>query len=120
MPTISPLLPLSRDDRFGVSAHTSIVENAKQNLKNLILTNPGERIDPNYGVGLKRYIFENITDDTLDNIKNSILSQIKKYLPYISVSKIEVTPSNISDNGIVINIRFSVSGSAATIFTVSV
>ena len=38
MPTIAPLLPISRDERYGVSAHTSIIENAKQNLKNLILT----------------------------------------------------------------------------------
>lgn len=120
MPTIAPLLPISRDERYGVSAHTSIIENAKQNLKNLILTNPGERIDPDYGVGLKRFIFENITEDTLDNIKNKINSQIKRYLSYIILSKIDVKPSEISENGIVINILFSVSGSAATTFTVSI
>ncbi len=120
MATISPVLPITRDERFGVSAHTSITENAKQNLKNLILTNPGERIDPNYGVGLKQFLFENITDDTLENIKNKIISQAKKYLPYILFSSLEVEPSTLSENGISIKIRFSVSGSDVTIFTVSV
>jgi len=120
MATISPVLPITRDERFGVSAHTSIIENAKQNLKNLILTNPGERIDPNYGVGLKQFLFENITDDTLSSIKSKIISQTKKYLPYIVLSQIDVSESEISENGITIIIRFSVSGSDTSIFTVSV
>ena len=54
MPTIAPVLPISRDERFGVASHTSILDNAKQNLKNLILTNPGERMDPNYRMFQKR------------------------------------------------------------------
>jgi hypothetical protein len=29
--------------------------------------------------------FENITDDTLDNIQNKIISQIKKYLSYLNL-----------------------------------
>ena len=55
---ISPVIPLSRDTKFGVSLHTTIVSNARQNLLNLLLTNPGERINPNYGVGLKMFLFE--------------------------------------------------------------
>jgi len=40
MPTIAPTLPISRDERFGVTSHTSILDNAKQNLKMLILYQP--------------------------------------------------------------------------------
>ena len=119
MATISPRLPLLRDERFGVSAHTSVISNARQNLINLLLTNPGERIDPNYGVGLKKYIFENITESTLDNIKNSIISQVNKYLSYVSISKLLVEQSTITENGISITITFSVAGSAPTTFTIS-
>lgn len=120
MATIAPVLPLGRDERFGVSAHTSIVTNARQNLLNLLLTNPGERIDVEYGVGLKRFLFENITDLTLENIKSIILSQASTYLPSISITNIEVEQSTISENGISISITFSVAGSSATTLEVSV
>lgn len=120
MPTIAPTLPLARDERFGVSSHTSITENAKQNLKNLILTNPGERIDPNYGVGLRRYLFQNITDTTLEAIGNSITSQVSRYLSSVRISRLTVEPSNLSENGITISITFSVAGSGLTTTTVSV
>ena len=120
MPTIAPALPLARDERFGVSSHTSIVENAKQNLKSVILTNPGERIDPNYGVGLRRYLFQNITDTTLETIGSSINSQVSRYLPSVRISNLVVEPSNISENGITITITFSVAGSQFTTTTVSV
>lgn len=120
MATIAPVLPISRDERFGVASHTSILNNAKQNLKNLILTNPGERIDPNYGVGIKRFLFENITDSTLDTISNTIFSQVAKYLSSVRISNMTVQPSNLSENGITINITFSVAGSGVTTTTVSV
>ena len=106
--------------KFGVSLHTTIIANARQNLLNLLLTNPGERINPNYGVGLKRYLFQNITNSTLETIKNKIISQITNYLPSITVLDLVVEESTISENGISIQITFSVSGSEATIFEVSV
>ena len=117
---ISPVIPLSRDTKFGVSLHTTIVGNARQNLLNLLLTNPGERIDPNYGVGLKRFLFENITSSTLENIQSKILSQASTYLPSILISDLIVEQSTISDNGINVKITFSISGSDATLFEVSV
>jgi len=119
MPTIAPSLPLTRDDRFGVSSHTSIVENAKQNLKNLILTNPGERIDPEYGVGLKKYLFENITEVTLENIKDRIASQANTYMPNLRFYKIDVAQSPTNANAIIVTLVFSVSGSSATTLVVS-
>ena len=112
--------PISRDEVFGVASHTSILDNAKQNLKNLILTNPGERMNLDYGVGIKRFLFENITDSTLENISNTIFSQVAKYLFSVRISKMSVQPSNLSENGIIINITFSVAGSGTTTTTVYV
>lgn len=120
MPTIAPVLPIVFDDIFGVAGHTTIIGNAKQNLKNLLLTNPSERIDVEYGVGLKTYLFENITSITLETIKSKIVSQASKYLPSINISNIEVNPSTLSENGITIIITFSVSGSDATSLALSV
>jgi hypothetical protein len=48
-----------RYEIYGVSDLTSVVD---QNIKMTLLTSPGERVfDSNFGVGLKRYLFENDT-----------------------------------------------------------
>jgi len=53
---LSPKLPLTVSEVFGpYNLNTNFEDLAKQNLKMLILTIPGERImDPNFGVGLRR------------------------------------------------------------------
>ena len=63
MDGIGPQLPLNKDHRFGLySLVQSYKEEVKQNFKNLLLTSPGERMmDPDFGVGLRRYLFEQRT-----------------------------------------------------------
>ena len=77
-------------------------------LRNLLLTSPGERIsDPNYGVGLKNYLFEPIGVDLLNNIGKDIEIAIKRYLSYLTLDKILVT-SPADSNAINIKINFSI------------
>jgi phage baseplate assembly protein W len=58
----------------------------------LILTNPGEKIsDPDYGVGIRSYLFENMTRGLLNNIAKEIDLAITKYLGYIDVQDISVS-----------------------------
>ena len=56
----------------------------KTNLINLLLTEPGERLHlPNYGVGLKKLLFQqNINTVALNN---NINHQIQYYLPQITL-----------------------------------
>ena len=45
----------------------------KNNLINYFLTNPGERpLNPNFGGGLRSFIFEQISTDNLDFLKERI------------------------------------------------
>ena len=63
----------------------------QQNLKMLVLTNPGERImNPDFGVGISRYLFQQEGNFTSGAIQNRILSQVSKYLPYIEITNIEI------------------------------
>ena len=89
---IGPELPLSRDDKHGVySLITSYKEEVKQNFKNLLLTSPGERImDPNFGVGLRNFLFENSDDFTSNDIESKIREQIDIYLPFIDILRINI------------------------------
>ena len=89
MSGISPRLPLmvnEVDGAYGLLKNYTQV--AKQNYK--MLTCPGERImNPDFGVGLRRYFFENNGPRTYTDINDRILQQTKTYLPFIQLNKID-------------------------------
>jgi phage baseplate assembly protein W len=86
MQGIGPLLPLSTDSRHGVySLITNYHDEIKQNFKNLVLTNPGERImNPDFGVGIRRFLFEN-RDHVPHQIEKRLYAQVARYMPYIEI-----------------------------------
>jgi phage baseplate assembly protein W len=87
----SAVLPLQRDNRDGFYVLTkTIAQNIRQNFKNLLLTVPGERVMlPNFGIGLRRYLFENNSFDLQGKISDRIDTQINLYMPFVSVNKVE-------------------------------
>lgn len=63
----------------------------KNNLINYFLTNPGERpANPNFGAGLRRYIFTQIESNNLDFIKEDIQQKLASNFPNITVDSVEV------------------------------
>ena len=57
----SAALPLLKDPNDGFVMLKKLEDLAKQNLKMVLYTEPGERvIDSNFGVGIKKYLFEKI------------------------------------------------------------
>ncbi len=55
----APKLPLELDDNNKFIINTDVLKNIRQKILTILLTNPGERImDPRFGVGIKKYIFE--------------------------------------------------------------
>ena len=77
-------------------------------MRNLLLTYPGEKIsDPQYGIGIKLFLFENITTGLLNNIADRIENEINKYLPYIDLKKVEVS-SPLDSNALKVKIAFEI------------
>tara|TARA_R110000824_G_scaffold93073_4_gene225368 strand:+ start:2580 stop:2921 length:342 start_codon:yes stop_codon:yes gene_type:complete len=73
----------------GFQLTQTMLEVVSQNLKNLILTNPGERMMiPGFGVGIKTFLFEMNNDATHGNISSAISSQVKRYMPFIAIENI--------------------------------
>jgi len=114
---ISVQLPLSLDTNDGAyTLNKTIKESIKQNFKNLILTAPGERImDPAFGVGIRRFLFENSDDFTSDEIKSRIGEQVSIYLPFISIISIQIANaqnasplSDLGRNEIVVSIVYHI------------
>ncbi len=111
MSGFSPKLPLTLDADSGYALNTTLKEVARQNFKNLVLTSPGERImDPEFGVGIRSYLFENNSPTTYGQIEARIRQQTQKYLPYIQIDQIQfgtqdVSP-DISDNFLGVRISY--------------
>jgi len=111
MAGFSPTIPLTLDPDDGYSLNKTLKDVAKQNFKNLILTSPGERImDPEFGVGIRSYLFANNNAQTQGQIDARIRQQAQKYLPYIQIDLVEfndVAPgANISENYLSIRISY--------------
>lgn len=81
--------PQIEDSEFGYASVTSLKNLVSQNLKNLLLTDPGERImDVNFGVGIKRYLFENKSPIILQSLRSRINSQINTYMPFLVINDV--------------------------------
>ena len=107
---LAPVIPLKLDDKNGYAMMTELKKLAAFHLKNLLLTSKGEKIsDPNYGVGLRTYLFEPLSNSTSFRLRDEIEKQISRYLSYINVSNIEVVDSE-GDYSLSIKISYNVPG----------
>ena len=111
--TIGVRFPLNNVNIF--KGTTTVKEQVKSNLINLLLTEPGERVnEPNFGVGLKNLLFEPNLD--VEILKEKINTQIEFYIPTISLSGVDV--NSIEDEYklfIVISYSFNLDGSSDAI-----
>ena len=113
MPLYGPKFPLSAGNSDTFELHDDVKQQINFYLKNLILTSPGENIsDPNYGVGLRRFLFEQNLQSTRQQIAAEISDQISTYLPYLAVADIQVgaTSLEIESNSMTIRIVYSLLG----------
>ena len=87
---ISAKLPLNSDPDDGIVLNKTYNEVARQNFINLLLTIEGERVMiPSFGIGMKKFLFENDSQSLRSNIHSKIVSQTGKFLPYIKIVKID-------------------------------
>ena len=107
----SPYLPL-RTDNIHYDMIFDITVNIHQNLKNLLLTNPGERIMiPEFGVGIRKLLFEMNTEDVFSDLSETIQEQVNSFLPYIEIDDIfqlEPEDPETADESLSIVIQYSV------------
>jgi phage baseplate assembly protein W len=95
---ISPKLPLQLDVNDGYALNKTYTEVVGQNLKMLILTAPGERImDPDFGVGIRNYLFEMNITPTYEEISTRISRQVNKYMPFLDVRTVILGPDDMQD-----------------------
>jgi phage baseplate assembly protein W len=83
-------------------------EAIKNNLVNYLLTNPGERpLNPTFGGGLRAFIFEQITTNNLDFLKERISSNIKTYFSNVNINELEILRQE-DNNSITVSLTYNV------------
>ena len=99
-------------DSNGIFAvnYTTLTQ-AKDNLRNLILTKKGERVQqPEFGCDIWLLVFEQIDEENLENrIESSILDAVQSWIPNININQIifDYDNNDIDNNRIALDIKFS-------------
>jgi len=105
-------LPFGRQPGTGDGYFTSTkttIDAIKNNIKTLLLTEKGERLfQPNLGMNLRRFLFEQTTENTEIEIENDIVSTFEKWLPFVQLNDIRIDIGNQDKNQIKIGIDFNV------------
>jgi hypothetical protein len=99
-------------DAGGIFAvnYTTLTQ-AKDNLKNLILTKKGERLmNPEFGCDIWRLLFEQLSGAGIEHrIESSILDAVSIWLPYLNIDSIvfDYDDVYIDNNRILLDVKFS-------------
>ena len=88
----------------------TLQEQTKSNIRNLLLTNKGERVmQPTFGSDLQRLLFEQYSDDLRDRIEESIREALGNWLPYVIVNEVFVIQNEGNPNLIEVSLEYSIS-----------
>jgi phage baseplate assembly protein W len=83
-------------------------ESVKYNLINFFLTNQPERyLNPTFGGNLRRFIFEQITTNNLDGLKENIQLQLGSYFPNVIVASLNVY-SIPEENQVIVELTYNI------------
>ena len=105
--TVTFPLIVTEGHGFETVTQDGPTEAVKFHLKNILLTNPTEKIsDPEFGVGLKKYLFEMETSETIGKLRQRIINQIQKYANYFSKLNVIVDTSKLYSNMLTVRIEF--------------
>jgi phage baseplate assembly protein W len=99
----------------GFTQTYNTTEQIKSNIKNLLLTQRGERIlQPEFGSGLHEILFDFNNDDIEGKIEDAINAAFEQWLPYVTIADIvvEQTDALKDRNRVNISLTFQVNGSA--------
>ena len=100
--------PLRRDKFNDFSMTKNSLEQAQHNLKNLLLTYPGERVhQPNFGSKLRQLCFEQLDDKLPTRIEEEVRRSVGNWLPYINIIGVQTLTSDSDTSSIYVTVKYS-------------
>ena len=121
-------LPFRKSDGIEgwFASTTTTITAVKNNIRNLLNTHKGERfMQPNIGLNLRKFQFEQFTDELRLQIENDILDTFEFWLPFIQVRDLKVqmsdaTAGSVNNNKLIISVVFNITRDPNTLESVQV
>ena len=102
-------IPFSGPSVFTSNYLTS--QAIKNNLINYFLTNPGEiPLNPTFGGGLRSFIFQQISENSLDGLKENVSLKLETYFPNVIINSLDVLKRD-DENSVVVQLIYSIANS---------
>jgi len=99
-------LPFSGNAVFNLTYQSK--EAIKSNLINFFLTGRGERLyKPVFGTGLRNLLFENITQEVLDEMVEEIRTSLEFYFPRVVPTDLQIGP-DADNNSVNFYLRYAI------------
>ena len=88
------------------------IKAVKNNIKMLLNTNKGERLmQPNLGINLRKFLFEQYNDESRIAIQNEIVDVFKTWLPFVEIKELNISmdeTDSVGKNKMMIHITFNI------------
>jgi phage baseplate assembly protein W len=102
MNPIGITLPIKGGGNNGyfIQSYDTITQ-IKSNIVNLLSTNRGERrMQPLFGSGIQELVFDQNTEESVNNIIQTITDDIHQWIPGVSVKNVELNISETDKNNL--------------------
>ncbi len=112
----------NNDDNILLDVNGTYMDGIKSQVLHVLFTPKGQKIrDPEFGTNLIKFIFEQGDETTLNDVKNELTMQIKKYVPNVEFRDVKVFKDDTENNGIVVMVEYGVKvGNKVEVTTVGV
>ena len=109
-------LPIKPDDNKVFSLTKNSYDQVRHNLRNLLLTNVGERVyQPEFGSRLRELCFEQLDDTLPQRIEDEVRRAVNFWLPYVNIVSVETLTQEDKKSKIFVRVQFSTTLNSQTL-----
>mgnify|MGYP006247949871 FL=1 len=109
-------LPIKPDDNNVFSLTKNSYDQVRHNLRNLLLTNVGERVyQPEFGSRLRELCFEQLDDTLPQRIEDEVRRAVNFWLPYVNIVEVETLTEQDNKSKIFVRVKFSTTLNSETL-----
>ena len=101
-------LPIKPDDNNIFSLTKNSFDQVRHNLRNLLLTNVGERVyQPEFGSRLRELCFEQLDVSLPQRVEDEVRRAVNFWLPYVNIVEVETLTQEDNKSKIFVRVKFS-------------
>ena len=101
-------LPIKPDDNNIFSLTKNSFDQVRHNLRNLLLTNVGERVyQPEFGSRLRELCFEQLDESLPQRVEDEVRRAVNFWLPYVNIVEVETLTQENNKSKIFVRVKFS-------------